>query len=40
MEIIALDGDERRVTFNAFNPRGLQLLPDPAHCADPAGAAS
>lgn len=30
MELIPLDGDERRVTFDAFTPRGLQLLPDAA----------
>jgi tRNA threonylcarbamoyladenosine biosynthesis protein TsaE len=27
MELIALDGDERRVTFDACTPRGLELLP-------------
>ena len=27
VELIALDGDERRVTFIAHTPRGLELLP-------------
>ncbi|MBX3620090.1 MAG: tRNA (adenosine(37)-N6)-threonylcarbamoyltransferase complex ATPase subunit type 1 TsaE [Rhizobacter sp.] len=27
VELIALDGDERRVTFQALTPRGLALLP-------------
>jgi tRNA threonylcarbamoyladenosine biosynthesis protein TsaE len=27
VELIALDGDERRVTFTACTPRGLELLP-------------
>jgi tRNA threonylcarbamoyladenosine biosynthesis protein TsaE len=27
MELFALDGDERRVTFEAHTPRGLELLP-------------
>ena len=27
MELIPLDGDERRVTFDAHTPRGLELLP-------------
>jgi tRNA threonylcarbamoyladenosine biosynthesis protein TsaE len=28
MELIPLDGDERRVTFDALTTRGLALLPD------------
>ncbi len=36
MELIPLDGDERRVTLDALTPRGLKLLPEaqptePAH---------
>ncbi|MEY4562626.1 MAG: hypothetical protein RLZZ618_1903 [Pseudomonadota bacterium] len=27
MELVPLDGDERRVTFTAHTPRGLDLLP-------------
>lgn len=27
VELTALDGDERRVTFSAYTPRGLELLP-------------
>ena len=27
VELIPLDGDERRVTFTARTPRGLELLP-------------
>ena len=30
MELVPLEGDERRVTFHALTPRGLQLLPDQA----------
>jgi tRNA threonylcarbamoyladenosine biosynthesis protein TsaE len=29
VELIPLDGDERRVIFTACTPRGLELLPDP-----------
>ena len=36
MELIPLDGDERRVTFDALTTRGLALLPD----AEPTGASS
>jgi hypothetical protein len=36
MELIPLDGDERRVTFDALTTRGLALLPD----AEPAGTSS
>lgn len=28
VELVAQDGDERRVTFSAHTPRGLELLPD------------
>jgi tRNA threonylcarbamoyladenosine biosynthesis protein TsaE len=36
MELIPLDGDERRVTFDALTTRGLALLPD----AEPVGTPS
>lgn len=41
VELIPLDGDERRVIFSAHTPRGLELLPDagaPQVGQSPAGA--